>query len=70
MAKNSGSEFSQYTSIAMLLPISALVGWLIGYGLDRLFHTTFLQYVFLGLGIVAGMVEAIRESQSDVGPKT
>jgi F0F1-type ATP synthase assembly protein I len=34
-----------------------------GYGLDKLFHTHFLQWVFLVLGIAAGMIEAIRESQ-------
>jgi F0F1-type ATP synthase assembly protein I len=63
MAKNDGN-FLQYAGLAFLLPISALVGYLMGYGLDHLFHTHFLQWVFLGLGIVAGMVEAIRESQS------
>ncbi|MCU1257310.1 MAG: hypothetical protein JWO80_195 [Bryobacterales bacterium] len=61
--------FSQYSGIAMLLPVSALVGYGIGYGLDKLFHTTYLHYVFLVLGIVAGMVEAIRESQVDVDRK-
>lgn len=55
--------FSQYTGLAFLLPISALVGWGMGYGLDKLFHTAFLQYIFLALGIVAGLIEAIRESQ-------
>ena len=64
MAKNpNDGGFAQYTGIAFLLPVSALVGWGMGYGLDKLFHTTFLQYIFLGLGIVAGMIEAIRESQ-------
>ncbi len=53
----------------MLLPVSALVGYGMGYGLDKLFHTTYLHYVFLVLGIVAGMVEAIRESQVDVDRK-
>ncbi len=61
--------FGQYSGIAMLLPVSALVGYGIGYGLDKLFHTTYLHYVFLALGIVAGMVEAIRQSQVDVDPK-
>jgi ATP synthase protein I len=57
------NSFGQYTGIAFLLPVSALVGYLMGYGLDKLFHTTFLHYVFLALGIIAGMVEAVRESQ-------
>jgi F0F1-type ATP synthase assembly protein I len=63
MAKNDGN-YLQYTGLAFLLPISALVGYLMGYGLDKLFSTHFLQWVFLGLGVVAGMIEAIRESQS------
>jgi F0F1-type ATP synthase assembly protein I len=64
MAKSpNDGGFSQYTGLAFLLPVSALVGWGMGYGLDKLFHTAFLQYVFLFLGIVAGMIEAVRESQ-------
>jgi F0F1-type ATP synthase assembly protein I len=53
----------QYAGLAFLLPISAFVGYLMGYGLDRLFHTHFLQWVFLALGVLAGMIEAVRESQ-------
>jgi F0F1-type ATP synthase assembly protein I len=53
----------QYAGLAFLLPVSALVGYLMGYGLDKFFHTHFLQWVFLGVGVVAGMIEAVRESQ-------
>jgi hypothetical protein len=58
------NDFLKFSGLAFLLPISALVGFLMGYGLDHLFATHFLQWVFLGLGIVAGMIEAIRESQT------
>lgn len=61
--KQPGGGFTQYTGIALLLPCSALVGYVIGYFLDKLFHTNYLHYVFLVLGIVAGMIEAVRESQ-------
>jgi hypothetical protein len=64
MANKDPNGFLQYTGIAFLLPISALIGYAMGYGLDKLFHTHFLQWVFLGLGVAAGMIEAIRESQS------
>jgi F0F1-type ATP synthase assembly protein I len=64
MANKDPNSFLQYTGIAFLLPISAFIGYLMGYGLDHLFHTHFLQWVFLGLGVAAGMIEAIRESQS------
>ncbi len=53
----------QYAGLAFLLPISALIGYLMGYGLDKVCHTTFLHWVFLVLGIAAGMLEAIRESK-------
>jgi F0F1-type ATP synthase assembly protein I len=53
----------QFAGLAFLLPLSAFIGYLMGYGLDKLFHTHFLQWIFLALGIAAGMIEAIRESQ-------
>lgn len=51
--------------MAMLLPASTVVGYLIGYGLDLLFHTHFLYIVFLLIGIAAGFVELIRQIQKD-----
>jgi F0F1-type ATP synthase assembly protein I len=62
MAKDPNNLMS-YAGLAFLLPISALIGYLMGYGLDKLFHTHFLQWIFLGLGIASGMIQAIRESQ-------
>ncbi len=59
------SKIGQYLGLAMLLPISTAVGYGIGYGLDHLFHTHFLAFVFLVLGIVAGFVRLIRELQQD-----
>jgi F0F1-type ATP synthase assembly protein I len=57
----SNSELGKYLSLGMLLPISTMVGFGMGYGLDMLFHTTWIRYVFLGLGTVAGFIELIRE---------
>jgi F0F1-type ATP synthase assembly protein I len=51
----------KYLNLALLLPISTFVGYLMGYGLDLLFHTLWIRYVFLLLGSVAGFVELIRE---------
>lgn len=48
-----------------MLPASTAIGYLIGYGLDRLFHTRFLSIVFLLLGIAAGFIELIRQVQKD-----
>ena len=51
----------KYTSLALLLPISTFVGFGMGYGLDLLFHTTFLRWIFLGLGTVSGFISLVRE---------
>jgi len=54
------SDLGKYINLALLLPISAFVGYLMGYGLDALFHTLWIRYVFLVLGVVAGFVETFR----------
>ena len=51
----------KYLNLALLLPISTFVGYLMGYGLGLLFHTGWIRYVFLLLGSVAGFIELIRE---------
>jgi F0F1-type ATP synthase assembly protein I len=58
---NIWSQVSRYTSLAFILPTSTFVGYLIGYLLDRLFHTHFLYIVFMLLGIVAGFFQLFRE---------
>lgn len=55
----------KYTSLALLLPISTLVGYLMGYGLDYLFHTHWIRYVFLVLGTASGFISLIRELDAD-----
>ena len=56
------SGLSQALGLAMTLPLATLIGYGMGYGLDALFHTGFLRYIFLGLGTVAGLISVIRES--------
>jgi F0F1-type ATP synthase assembly protein I len=51
---------ARYVPLIGLMPASILVGYVIGYGLDHLFSTTVLRYVFAGLGIVSGIVQLIR----------
>ena len=55
----------EYTSLAFMLPAATLVGYAIGYLLDRALGTTFLKIVFLLLGIAAGFVQLIRRVQRD-----
>jgi len=66
MAKNGlYQQFGKYAGLAFLLPTCVLVGYVIGYLLDKLFKTHFLYIVFLLLGVAAGMIEVIRELTQD-----
>ena len=56
----------KYAGLALLLPISTFVGYLIGYGFDRLFSLHWLRWIFLVLGTVSGFIELIRELDKDV----
>jgi F0F1-type ATP synthase assembly protein I len=59
--KNLLVQVEEYVALALLLPIATLVGYGMGYLLDRFFGTTFLRVVFLLLGIVSGFVQIIRQ---------
>jgi len=57
---------TRYAPAIGLMPASAFVGYAIGYGLDYLFATTFLRFVFLILGVVSGIVQLIRILSRDM----
>jgi F0F1-type ATP synthase assembly protein I len=57
-------QMAKYSQLAFIFPAATVVGWLIGLGLDRWLHTTWLYLVGLILGIAAGFVELIRLVQS------
>ena len=59
------ARYAQYTALALLLPVSTFVGYLLGSFLDRVFHTSFLYVVFLILGSIAGFVQLIRQVLQD-----
>jgi F0F1-type ATP synthase assembly protein I len=46
--------------IAFILPASVLVGWLIGAGLDKWLHRTWLYLPCLAVGAIAGFIEIFR----------
>jgi len=46
--------------IALMLPCAAFVGWLIGFGLDRWLHQTWIAMIGIVVGILSGLVGAIR----------
>jgi ATP synthase protein I len=52
---------ARYLPLAMTLPVSTIVGYAIGYYLDKWLGTNFLFIVFLLLGIASGMIQLIRE---------
>ena len=51
---------ARYSGLALALPASTFVGWVIGTLLDKWLHTTWLYLVGLIAGIIAGFVELIR----------
>jgi F0F1-type ATP synthase assembly protein I len=57
-------QVARYSQLAFTLPACTVVGWLIGYALDKWLHTTWLYIVGLLLGIAAGFVELIRTVMS------
>lgn len=58
-------QFGKYYSVAFLVPAAVLIGFVIGYLLDKAFHTSFLKIVFLFLGLASGMIELVRELNKD-----
>jgi ATP synthase protein I len=58
-------QVGRYLSLATLLPAASFVGYLMGYGLDRLFGTHFLRIVFLILGAIGGFVNLLRQLNRD-----
>ena len=59
-AKSPWAQVGEYASLGFVLPATTVVGYAIGYWLDKTFGTTYLYMVFLLLGIVAGFVQIIR----------
>ncbi len=66
---DSMKQVGKYLGLAFLMPVSALVGYVMGYLLDKAFHTKFLTFTFLLFGIAAGFIELIRELNQDDGSK-
>jgi F0F1-type ATP synthase assembly protein I len=58
----------QLMQIAFVLPCAMVLGWGIGWCVDHFFHTQWAVAVGLVLGIVAGMVSAIRMAVAAMNP--
>jgi F0F1-type ATP synthase assembly protein I len=55
----------EYTTLAVLLPVSTAVGYMVGTLLDRWLRTNFFYIIFLILGIVSGFIQLLRQFQKD-----
>jgi F0F1-type ATP synthase assembly protein I len=63
--KTFAQRAAEYSSLALVLPVSTFAGYLIGHWLDGLFGTTWLRIVLLMLGSVGGFVQLIRQIMRD-----
>lgn len=48
------------TQIAFILPVSLVVGWVLGAGLDKWLHQSWIYLVGILLGIAAGFVQIFK----------
>ena len=53
-------EAEKMMQIAVLLPVSAFIGWLIGAWLDKTFHQTWISLVGIIFGGFGGLVYVVR----------
>jgi len=58
--KNLLRQLFEASTIGLQFVLSIVVGFFMGYGLDKLFGTTYLKFVFLVMGIIAGFRELFR----------
>jgi ATP synthase protein I len=59
-AARSLAQAERLIQIALVLPAAVLIGWFFGSMLDRWLHQRWITFVGILLGIVAGMLEAVR----------
>jgi len=63
--KSAAEQYAIYTSLALLLPASTVVGYAIGSWLDRRLGTHWLSICFLVLGSAGGFIQLIRQIMRD-----
>ena len=55
----------EYTSLAFMLPASVVIGYFLGYLLDKEFETTWIRIAGVIFGCAAGLVQLIRQLMRD-----
>lgn len=63
--KTTTSAYAEYSGLALLLPASTFVGYLLGRWLDGRFGTHWIYLAGLILGSVSGFVALIRQIMRD-----
>ena len=63
--KSAMAQVGRYLSLAMMLPLCVLIGFVIGHLLDKWLGTTFLRITFVICGIAAGFLQLIRELSAE-----
>jgi len=61
--KSNGSPLKQLmlaSAVGLQLVFATFIGFAIGYGLDSLFGTRFLKWIFLVFGLIAGFRELFK----------
>jgi F0F1-type ATP synthase assembly protein I len=58
------AQTERLIQIALVLPIAVLIGWFLGALLDRWLHQSWITIVGIILGMIAGMLEAVRMALS------
>jgi F0F1-type ATP synthase assembly protein I len=58
-------QVARYSQLALLLPSCTVMGWLVGTGLDRWLHQSWISIAGLLLGTGAGLFELIRTVLKD-----
>jgi ATP synthase protein I len=71
--KSVARQLLEASSVGVHLVLCTFAGFAIGYGLDELFEVSYLKFIFLFLGIIAGFREIFRvvnkqEEKDDAGP--
>ena len=59
--KTGMATYGRFFGIAIMLPVASMVGYGIGYELDKNFGTHWLAITLMLLGTVGGFVQLIRE---------
>ena len=66
--KSNYDQLLEASSLGLMFPIAIGLGFGIGYGLDRLFHTGHvLTWIFTAFGIIAAFINLFRTGMGNDG---